>query len=203
MHSGGAAPTALTRAFAQDGVLFLGGMIVSLVKVMLPGLMLLAGGCVFAQQSLTCSSEDGRRHYCDADTRQGVQMVRQRSGSACREGYSWGADRRGVWVDHGCRADFAIGTNRYGNGRSDRYGDGRDDRYRDGDGRYRGNENTTSSLTCSSEDGRRHYCDADTRRGVQMVRQRSGSPCRQGYSWGYDRRGVWVDHGCRADFAVR
>src|SRR4051794_12806392 len=159
--------------------------------------MLLAGGSAFWKESLTCSSEDGRRHYCDADTRQGVQMVRQRSGSACREGYSWGSDRRGVWVDHGCRADFAIGTNRSGNGGSDRYGDRHDDRYREGDGRYRGNGNgnTTSSLTCSSEDGGRHYCNADTHRGVQMVKQRSGSACREGYSWGYDRRGVWVDHG--------
>jgi hypothetical protein len=36
-----------------------------------------------------------------------------------------------------------------------------------------------------------------------MINQRSGSRCEQGYSWGYDRRGIWVDHGCRADFAIR
>jgi hypothetical protein len=36
-----------------------------------------------------------------------------------------------------------------------------------------------------------------------MVKQRSDAPCRQGYSWGYDHNGIWVDHGCRADFAVR
>ena len=34
------------------------------------------------------------------------------------------------------------------------------------------------------------------------MKQRSDSSCRQGYSWGYDRRGIWVDHGCRADFQV-
>jgi hypothetical protein len=38
---------------------------------------------------------------------------------------------------------------------------------------------------------------------VQLTNQRSGSPCQQGYSWGYDRRGIWVDHGCRADFLER
>jgi hypothetical protein len=48
----------------------------------------------------------------------------------------------------------------------------------------------------------RHYCSADTRGGVTLVKQRSDSACRQGYSWGYDRRGIWVDHGCRADFQL-
>jgi hypothetical protein len=49
----------------------------------------------------------------------------------------------------------------------------------------------------------RHYCQADTRSGgVRLVKQRSDSACRQGYSWGYDRSGIWVDHGCRADFQV-
>jgi hypothetical protein len=172
---------------------------VSTTKLLLSGAMLLVGGSVFAQTSLTCSSEDGGRHYCGADTRRGVQMVRQRSGSACREGYSWGSDSRGVWVDHGCRADFVIGAA----GNRDMRGDRRDDRgdYRDRDRNY-GTSNAASTLTCSSEDGGRHYCAADTRRGVQMVQQRSGSACREGYSWGTDSRGVWVDHGCRADFAV-
>lgn len=62
-----------------------------------------------------------------------------------------------------------------------------------------GNEQTVS---CYSDDGRRRYCDADTRRGVQLIRQRSGSPCQQGYSWDYDTSGIWVDHGCKADFRV-
>jgi hypothetical protein len=33
-------------------------------------------------------------------------------------------------------------------------------------------------------------------------REHSDSSCRQGRSWGFDRRGIWVDHGCRADFQV-
>ncbi len=58
------------------------------------------------------------------------------------------------------------------------------------------------TVSCYSDDGRRRYCDADTRRGVQLIRQRSGAPCQQGYSWDYDSSGIWVDHGCRADFRV-
>lgn len=59
-----------------------------------------------------------------------------------------------------------------------------------------------SSITCSSDDMRRHYCDTNTRGGVRLVHQRSQAECREGYSWGYDRRGIWVDRGCRADFEV-
>ena len=57
-------------------------------------------------------------------------------------------------------------------------------------------------ITCSSDDGGRKYCPANTRGGVSMVRQRSDARCQQGYSWGYDQRGIWVDRGCRADFSV-
>ncbi len=61
---------------------------------------------------------------------------------------------------------------------------------------------SAQTLTCSSDDMGRHYCRANTSLGVQMVHQRSGSPCTQGYSWGYDGGGIWVDHGCRADFSL-
>ena len=57
-------------------------------------------------------------------------------------------------------------------------------------------------VTCSSDDMHRHYCPADTRGGVQLLKQRSDASCRQGRSWGYDRSGIWVDHGCRADFQI-
>ncbi|MGB7844484.1 MAG: DUF3011 domain-containing protein [Candidatus Acidiferrum sp.] len=129
-------------------------------------------------QTVTCSSDDGKRNFCAANTRGGVQMVNQRSGSPCTQGYSWGYDEHGIWVDHGCRADFTVG----GSG---------------GPGNAGG-----QLVTCSSDDGEKKYCEADTRYGAQMENQRSGSPCKQGYSWGYDEQGIWVDHGCRADFAV-
>ena len=140
-------------------------------------------------QSIACSSDNGRRNYCPVNTSGGVQMVRQRSDARCTQGYSWGYDRRGIWVDHGCRADFAVRANY----RPPRPG---------GPGYGPGGPGGVS-ITCSSDNGKRNYCPADTRRGVQMVRQRSDARCTQGYSWGYDRRGIWVDRGCRADFIVR
>jgi len=57
-------------------------------------------------------------------------------------------------------------------------------------------------ITCSSDDGRRAYCAADTRGRVRMARQISGSPCEEGSTWGYDERGIWVDRGCRAEFEI-
>jgi hypothetical protein len=58
----------------------------------------------------------------------------------------------------------------------------------------------SGSLTCSSDDGGYRYCRADTWNQVRLSRQLSGSPCQQGYSWGFDYRGIWVDRGCRAQF---
>src|SRR5262249_48876866 len=58
------------------------------------------------------------------------------------------------------------------------------------------------SIYCASEDGRRHYCGVDTRGGVTLARQHSDASCIKGQTWGYDRGGVWVDRGCRADFVT-
>jgi hypothetical protein len=140
---------------------------------------------------MTCASDDGRRHFCPVDTSRGVRLVNQRSGSPCVQGSTWGYDRRGVWVDRGCRADFFVPAEQRGGGPG--YGPG------PGPGRPPYNAPT---INCSSNDGRRNYCTADTSRGVVMVRQISGSPCIEGNTWGYDRRGIWVDRGCRADFRL-
>jgi len=72
--------------------------------------------------SLTCSSNDGGYHYCRADTHNQVQLTQQLSGSPCQQGYSWGYDYRGIWVDRGCRAQFQYGNNNSGDGSSDNTG---------------------------------------------------------------------------------
>jgi hypothetical protein len=139
-------------------------------------------------QSITCSSDNGRRNYCNANTRGGVQMTRQISGSPCVQGQTWGWDNNRVWVDRGCRAEFVTGR---GNGNGGGNGGG-----------WGGGGNNGQSFTCSSDDGRRNYCNANTRGGVQMTRQISGSPCVQGQTWGWDNNRVWVDRGCRAEFVT-
>lgn len=129
-------------------------------------------------QTVRCDSNDNRYRQCEADTRGGVRLLRQYSRTACVEGRTWGYDRRGVWVNDGCRAQFALGR-------------------RNGGG-WGGNGGQT--VRCDSNDNRYRQCPIDGRR-VSLVRQYSKSPCVEGRSWGMGRGFVWVKDGCRAEFA--
>jgi hypothetical protein len=133
-------------------------------------------------QTITCSSNDGRRNWCAIGNSRDVRLVRQISGSPCIQGQTWGLDNRGLWVDRGCRADFAVGRGGYGPPPG---------------------PPPPQIITCSSNNGKRNWCDTGGRRNIQLNRQISGSPCIQGQTWGIDNRGLWVDNGCRAEFRVR
>ena len=138
-------------------------------------------------QSIRCESNDGRTQRCALNTNpRDVQLMRQLSRSACIEGRSWGRDRGGVWVSDGCRADFSVSASRYANGNGDHHG-----RQHSGYGNL---------IRCESHDGRTRECAANTRAGVQLVRQLSSTACMQGRTWGYGRNGIWVSQGCRGDF---
>lgn len=56
------------------------------------------------------------------------------------------------------------------------------------------------SVVCESQDRGTHFCPVDTSGGVWLSVQYSKASCRQGSSWGYDNRGIWVSNGCRAQF---
>jgi hypothetical protein len=71
---------------------------------------------VFAAQTISCASSGYRYTYCRVDTDNEVRLERQRSSTECRQGYSWGYDRHGVWVDRGCAADFRVGHDGGGHG---------------------------------------------------------------------------------------
>lgn len=139
--------------------------------------------------TLRCESRDNRRHYCPADTRGGVRIGRQLSSAQCIQGSSWGYDRRGVWVSQGCRAEFVFGAGGSYPGRPGRPG------YGSGDG--------GQIVRCESKNNRHRRCNAAVGRDVQLVRQLSGTRCVQRQNWGWDRGGIWVDGGCRAEFRVR
>jgi len=149
--------------------------------------------------NITCASDDMRRHYCPIDTQGRVRMVNQRSGSPCIQGQSWGYDNRGIWVDRGCRADFVVGRGGGGGYYPPPPGNGYypPPGYRPPPGPPPG-----GTITCSSNNGKRNFCSTYTGRGVRLTYQRSGSPCVQGQTWGWNSQGIWVDRGCRADFQV-
>lgn len=122
-----------------------------------------------------CESSNGRTNYCNVDTRGGVRLVRQLSDAGCIRGRDWGANERGIWVTDGCRAEFELGGSGQGVARAFR---------------------------CESNDSRTRYCNADTRYGIQLVRQLSRNSCIEGSTWGITREGVWVSRGCRAEFSA-
>jgi DUF3011 family protein len=138
-------------------------------------------------QDISCDSENGRYQFCPANTNRGVRLVRVRSDASCIQGRSWGYDRRGIWVNNGCRADFELGGVR---GSRDR-GPG---------GNSRGG--SSQIFYCESGDGRRHYCAEGSAGRVRLIQQKSKAACIEGRTWGRDRSGFFVDNGCRADFEV-
>ncbi len=174
-------------------------------------LLLAAPRPALARQSwndpVRCNSNDGRYARCVMPWRD-ARLLRQESKATCIRGQSWGVDRGVLWVDRGCRGLFvAADTWR---DRGDRYGDDRwhrDDYDRDDDrGGWRPGPDWDREIRLQCDSNGRHYqlCQVDTgRRGrARLVRQLSSARCTEGYSWGFNRAGVWVDHGCRGQFVV-
>ncbi len=180
-------------------------------------------------RSLVCESVDGHTRTCPANTRDGVTLAVQYSKASCRQGTSWGYDRRGIWVSNGCRAQFDLG-NHHSEHRSDKgskaaaaliigligvaaiaasHDDDHDRGWHHDDYDYRPDDRHRDygprrTLVCESKGRNHRYCDARISRGgrVEIERQLSKTNCRFGRNWGWDRRGVWVADGCRARFGI-
>lgn len=134
----------------------------------------------FGNDIVICSSRNQRFQGCPAETRGGVDFIRQLSRASCNG--NWGYDQQGIWVTNGCRAKFKLRPyNNYGN-----------------NGGY-GN-NSIQLISCSSRNHQRKMCPADTSGGVKLKRQKSRSSCAG--NWGFDRNGIWVNNGCRATFEL-
>jgi hypothetical protein len=147
--------------------------------------------------TVRCDSNDNKHRQCAADTRNGVLLLRQYSKNACVEGRTWGYDRNGVWVNGGCRAEFALVRAGQGGGHGGGQGGGQGGGWGGGNG---GNNGGGRSVRCDSNDNRYVQCQIDGR-SAYIVRQYSKSPCIEGRTWGTGRGFVWVDEGCRAEFA--
>ncbi len=105
-------------------------------------------------------------------------LVRQLSNTQCIEGRNWGSSNGSVWVDNGCRAEFAEGRGGWGGG----------------------NTGNGQTIRCESNDNRQRVCRTDWR-SATLVRQLSKSQCVEGRNWGSSNGAVWVSDGCRAEFA--
>ena len=138
--------------------------------------------------SIRCESQDNRERTCNTGWRNAT-LVRQISGTACVEGQTWGVRNGAVWVNRGCRGEFAEAR---GNGNGN------------GGGWGGGSGNSNYNVTCSSNDKRQQTCAWDARQGRPvLLQQLSGTACVEGRSWGYSNSSLWVSGGCRARFGAR
>jgi hypothetical protein len=140
-------------------------------------------------QGAYCASNDGRFARCQVPWPDAV-LVQQASRARCERGQTWGFDRYGIWVDRGCRGQFAPARGwppYYGPGPQRPPGWG-----------------GSQQVRCESHGGNYQLCPLELHRrdAVRMVNQRSSADCRLGRSWGWTRDGIWVDRGCRADFVI-
>ncbi len=111
---------------------------------------------VFAQQqTITCASQNGQQQVCQANTRDGVLLVREQSNNICRQGSTWTYDRQGIQVSGGCMADFLVNNrgsrNGAGYGNSGYNNSGQNSGYNNpsSNGNY-GNGSTGSRLNAAS-----------------------------------------------------
>lgn len=144
-------------------------------------------------ERIACESPNGRYQLCQVAVRGNVRLVREHSRADCLEGRTWGWSEAGIWVDRGCRGEFSYAPRMAGDGhRENRRGDHRDDRGWGGGLR--------DELRCESERGRTVFCPAPVRGNVVLTKQLSRASCRYGDTWTFDRRGISVRDGCRAEF---
>lgn len=134
-------------------------------------------------QNFRCESLNGSFNQCRKPSSSPAFLVRNLSNARCTENLNWGQSVNAVWVNGGCRGEFAVRSNgSNGTGNSWAY-----------------------SVTCASNNGRYTTCAWDRNRGRPVLIQRlSSARCDEGRDWGYDfNRGLWVSNGCRARFGPR
>lgn len=130
---------------------------------------------------LRCESRLGKTQQCPFEGR--ARLLRQLSVTRCVEDDNWGQRRGHIWVTDGCRAEFVADDRGHWPGRG-------------------GNRNEGERLVCESYENKDKQCRIRVRHDVRLVKQKSVTPCIEDRNWGWDRRGVWVSDGCRAEFRV-
>lgn len=139
-----------------------------------------AAQATVTRRMIRCESGRGQIESCAVTLRGApVRLLRQMSALPCRRDESWGVGRNQVWVSRGCKGEFEIGE--------------RDGSFPPG----------PRLVTCESKGHGKRTCGTTVGDGVSLVRQLSGMDCEEGRNWGWDADGVWVNDGCRAEFAVQ
>lgn len=138
--------------------------------------VLFVAASVSAQETVRCESRDGKYIECATNAVGRLVMTRQFSDTNCVEGKNWGYRDGIVWVDSGCRGEFAVSQ--------------------------RGRMLADKLVVCESDNNTRSVCKTGTGGGVAVMRQLSRNACVRGKTWGYNGDSIWVDDGCRAEFVI-
>lgn len=91
------------------------------IVVLLTGVAL--SSTLSADQTLRCESFHQVHEFCRVDTHGYVRLSREFSKSKCHQGRTWDYDRRGIWVDDGCKAEFVIETRHHTNDHDEHNGE--------------------------------------------------------------------------------
>ena len=182
-----------------------GILLAAVVAAFFAGLFVAAPVSAQGTSRITCESWQFRPAQCQVPGIVDAQIANVIAGD-CRQG-NWGFDRNGVWVNNGCRAVFDVamrGNGGLGGGLGGGPGGRPGGNWGGGNqgGNWGGNNGGGFGqiVRCESWQFQPARCAMDARGGVQIQRVIAGD-CRQG-NWGWDRSGVWVNNGCRADFVA-
>jgi hypothetical protein len=137
-----------------------------------------------ATTRLVCQSIGNTQQQCPIPRGARVELAKQVTSAACRQGESWGVGPNFVWVNRGCGAEFEVTrTGAPGGGA--------------------GGTGLPEQLTCESKGGERAECRVRPGAQVRLARQLSATTCVYNTTWGTRPGVVWVANGCRAEFEVR
>jgi hypothetical protein len=136
------------------------------------------------QGTLRCESRNNKIQRCNVRTDNRVDLLRV-IGGRCSNGRDWGFTANQIWVSGGCRAEFGYG---YAN-----------------NGGYptplpQPVDGYAGTLNCESWSYKYQQCNVPTNNRVELTRKIAGK-CNAGRQWGYTADYIWVDKGCRAEFA--
>lgn len=134
--------------------------------------------------TLRCESRNNKIQRCNVRTDNRVDLIRV-IGGRCSKGRDWGFTANQIWVSGGCRAEFGYGYVNNG-GYPTPLPQPVDD--------YAG------TLRCESWSYKYQQCNVPTNNRVDLTRKIAGK-CNAGRQWGYTGDYIWVDKGCRAEFA--
>lgn len=149
----------------------------------------------------SCHSNNGQFKRCQVGLWDDAALVEQDSSTRCIRGDNWDLDGTTIWVSDGCRGVFAEVRH---HGQDHRRPSRGNHQPRHVQAPVSGQWNREIKFVCQSHDQKYKFCSVDVgpRGWVELDNQESRAECARNRSWGWNRAGIWVDHGCRARFVV-